>query len=230
MREHIFAPEEYYHIYNRGVEKRSIFFDDEDRWRFLTILFMFQWKNYITSPGKFVPIVQHSMLDKSVFEKDVFKKIFINRFAEIVCFCLMPNHFHFILKELNEGGISSLMQRVGNSYTKYFNAKYQRNGHLFGSRFQSVHVDKNEYLTHLSAYVHLTNPHELSEWRGKEIQYPWSSLQDFLGTNRWEQFLSPSIVLDQFDSKEEYKAFLSEGNTEDVLDDSYFIDEPTFQH
>jgi putative transposase len=136
----------------------------------------------------------------------------------------MPNHFHLILKELRSGGISLLMQRVGNSYTKYFNAKHERSGHLFSSRFQSIHIDKNEYLTRLSGYIHLTNPRELSQWQGKEIQYPWASLQDFLIANRWEQFLSPAIILNQFNGKEEYKTFLEENYAESVLDNRYLID------
>ena len=224
MKEHIFTPEEFYHVYNRGVEKRFIFLDDADRWRFLTSLFMFQWENYLLKPGDFIPVIQHSMLNKAVLEDPIYKKLFLSRVTELVCFCFMPNHFHLILKEIRKGGISLLMQRVGNSYTKYFNAKYERNGHLFGSRFQSIHIDKNEYLTHLSGYIHLTNPCELSQWRGKEIQYPWSSLQDFLIVNRWERFLSPGIILDQFSGKEEYRTFLKENNAIDILDDCYLID------
>lgn len=224
MQEHIFTPGEYYHIYNRGIEKRLIFLDDADRWRFLTTLFVFQWENYLSRPSDLVPVVQHSILDKTILEKPIYKKLFLSRVAKLVCFCLMPNHFHFILEELRNGGISLLMQRVGNSYTKYFNAKYERKGHLFENRFQSIHIDKNEYLTYLSIYIHSKNPSELPEWRGKEIQYPWSSLQDFLLANRWEQFLSPTVILDQFEGEGEYKAFLKEGFTGNILEDYYLID------
>ena len=223
MQEHIFTLDEYYHIYNRGIEKRLIFLDDADRWRFLTTLFMFQWENYLSRPGDLVSVIQHSMSDKTILEKSAYKKLFLSRVVELVCFCFMPNHFHLILKELKNSGISLLMQRVGNSYTKYFNAKYARKGHLFENRFQSIHIDKNEYLTHLSVYIHFTNPSELPEWRGKEIQYPWSSLQDFLLVNRWERFLSPAIILDQFEGKEEYKMFLDDGYTENILENYRLI-------
>lgn len=224
MQERIFVPDEYYHIYNRGVEKRLIFLDDSDRWRFLATLFLFQWENYLSKLSDYVPVIQHSMLDKKILEQPIYEKLFLSRVAELVCFCFMPNHFHLILRELRSGGISLLMQRVGNSYTKYFNTKYERKGHLFENRFQSIHIDKNEYLTHLSMYIHLTNPNELPEWRGKEIQYPWSSFQDFLLINRWGHFLSPAIILDQFESKAEYKAFLEEGFTGNILQDRYLID------
>lgn len=115
------------------------------------------------------------------------------------------------------------MQRLGDSYTKYFNTKHERVGHLFGGVFQSVHIDHDEYLNYLSAYIHL-NPRELKQWRGRETEYPWSSLQDFLEENRCGCFISPSIVLDQFKNKEEYRAFLNEGDIKDFLDDRYFID------
>ena len=77
---------------------------------------------------------------------------------------------------------------------------------------------------HLSGYIHVKNPSELPDWHGKEIQYPWSSMQDFFVKNRWEKFLSPSIILDQFNNKEEYKVFFKEGNIGNALEDYYLID------
>lgn len=224
MQEKNFASEEFYHIYNRGVEKRDIFLDDDDRWRFLTTIFLYQWRNFIPQIGRFIPFVRPSMFDKSILEKQIFKRIFTTRLAELACFCLMPNHFHFILKQTDEGGISFFMQRVGDSYTKYFNTKHQRTGHLFGGAFQAVHIDNDEYLSYLSTYIHL-NPRELSQWRGKEARYSWSSLQDFLGENRWEPFLSPSLILEQFADKNEYEKFLEEGDfIKNAIEDRYMID------
>lgn len=224
MQEKSFVSEEYYHIYNRGVEKRDIFLDDNDRWRFLTTIFLYQWRNFIPQIGRFILFVRPSMSDKSILEKQIFKRIFTTRLVELACFCLMPNHFHLILKQADEGGISFFMQRVGDSYTKYFNTKYQRTGHLFGGAFQAVHIDNDEYLAYLSAYIHL-NPREFQQWRGKETKYPWSSLQDFLEKNRWEPFLSPSLILEQFVDKNEYKKFLEEGDfIKNTLEDRYMID------
>lgn len=225
MRDHIFVPDEYYHIYSRGIEGRPIFLNNTDYWRFLTILFLFQWENYLSKPGDYTHFIQHSMSDDLFASTDVHRLFPGDKVAEIICFCLMPNHFHLLLKAVRRGGISLLMQRLGNSHTKHFNTKYARKGHLFQSRFQSVHVDSNEYLNHLSWYIHTKNPSELPDWRGKEIEYPWSSMQDFVTTNRWEKLLSPGIILDQFSNKEEYAAFLAESNTGNIaLDDYYLID------
>src|SRR3989344_7054518 len=140
------AEGEYYHVYNRGVEKRPIFLYDQDRWRFLTLLIILQGDSPVPQINRLVSDVQHWMLDNELFEE-----IKTSQTVELVSFCLMPNHYHLILRELKEGGISKFMQRLSNSYTKYFNIKYERTGHLFGGKFQSVHIDKDAYLKHLSA-------------------------------------------------------------------------------
>ena len=195
---------EIYHIYNRGVEKRMIFVDDHDRWRFITLLLLLQGESDTDKISRLVFLVQHRMLDK-----DVFKKVLNNRHIELIGFCLMPNHFHLILREIQEGGISKFMQRLLNAYTKYFNIRHRRSGHLFGGRFQAAHVDTNEYFLYLSAYLHL-NSRELKGWRGREASYTWSSFQDFVAQNRWGNFLKPEIILEQFDSGKEYKKFVVE--------------------
>ena len=135
----------------------------------------------------------------------------------------MPNHFHLILKETKEGGISKFMQRLADAYAKYFNSRYDRTGHLFGGRFQSVHVNRNAYLNYLSAYVHL-NPKELLKWKRREIDYPWSSFQDFVFENRWGDFLSTEILLGQFKDGKEYKSFVEETPIKEKLDDKHFLD------
>ena len=197
------AEGEYFHVFNRGVEKRLIFHDDYDRWRFLTLLIVLQGDVVFPQIGRVVKLVKHWMFDGEEF-RDIFKR----QYVEVVAFCLMPNHFHLILHEIKKGGISKFMQRLLNAYTKYFNTKYNRAGHLFGGKFQSVHIDNNAYLNYLSAYIHL-NPRELKGWYRKEIKYHWSSFQDFAVHNRFGKFLNPSIILGQF-NKKEYKIFVEE--------------------
>lgn len=212
---------EYYHIYNRGVEKRSIFLHDQDRWRFLTLLIILQGDSTVPQVNRFVSNVQRWRLDTEFFEE-----IEKNRTIELVSFCLMPNHFHLILRQLKEGGISKFMQRLSDSYTKYFNIKYDRTGHLFGGKFQSVHIDEDKYLNYLSAYIHL-NPRGLKPWFSKEIDFPWSSFQDFCNENRLGVFLSPSIILDQFDNKKEYQSFVESTSIKKIesrMGSEYLID------
>ena len=218
MRRSTFAEGEYYHIYNRGVEKRSIFLNDGDRWRFLTLLLLLQGDVLVPKVSRIVSDVQRWRL-----ESGIFKDVLASREVELVCFCLMNNHYHLVLSEKKEGGISRYMMRLGDSYTKYFNIINERKGHLFESKFQSIHIDENNYLKHLSAYIHL-NPHELKSWSGREHEYPWSSFRNYCGDVRLGDFINPSIVMDQFKSTDEYAQFVKEIPRKDTLPDEYCID------
>src|SRR5207237_1342011 len=100
------------------------------------------------------------------------------------------------------------MQRVLNGYTKYFNTKYEKSGHHFQGPYKAVHVSSNDQLLYLSTYIH-RNPRELPQWRGREHLYPWSSYQDTVTENRWGKLLTPEILLEQFDSKEDYSNFIN---------------------
>ena len=195
--------DEHYHIFNRGIQKQDIFLDMNDQIRFLFLLL------YMQSPFTFQNI-RRSVKDfapHSVIDADITKEIITKRYVEIVAFCLMPNHFHLILREAEIGGISRYMQRVLLAYTKYFNIKYSRSGHLFQSSYRSVHIDTNEQLLYLSAYIH-RNPREIKEWANKESKYPWSSYQDYIGINRWAELLVPNIITEQYKGKKEYEIFV----------------------
>ena len=199
------APGEYYHIFNRGVLKQDIFLDRRDYERMLFLLFCFQ------SP---VPIrhISDDLEDFTVhgissIPNAVREEILKERTVELISFVLMPNHFHLIVRELEEGGISKYLQRIGNAYTKYFNIKYERSGYLFQGPFQSIRVKDNAQALYLSAYVHL-NPRELPRWKDKEQEYPWSSYQDFIVKNRWGVFLKPAIIITQFASPREYTRYV----------------------
>lgn len=211
MRSLKFAPFEYYHIYNRGVNHQQIFFEEKDSVRFLFSLLHKQSPDTThTNPSYYIPPFidyrEWSTTKTSLIE------IVGRRSIEIVAFCLMGNHFHFLAREVKENGISQFMQRLLNSYTKYFNNKYKRKGHLFEGPFKAVHIKNNTHLLHSSAYIH-RNPREIREWRGKEFQYPWSTLQDFTSENRWGQLIAPDIILSQFGDSpasqmREYKKFV----------------------
>ncbi|MEK7098893.1 MAG: transposase [Patescibacteria group bacterium] len=199
-----FVEGEYYHVFNRGVEKRTIFLDDSDRWRFLALLLLLQGEVSFPQINRLIKNVKHSM-----FDSDIFTEITRHRTVELVAFCLMGNHFHLMLHESTEGGISKYMQRLLNAYTKYFNARHKRSGHLFAGKFKSVHIDRNEYLTYLSAYIH-ANPRELKQWSEREMEYVWSSFQDFAVNNRWAPFLNTTVVMSQFKNGKEYRRFVEE--------------------
>jgi putative transposase len=205
MRNIKIAPGEHYHIFNRGSNKQIIFLDDTDRTRFLFLILYFQSPTILQNIGRSVRhFVKHSVFN---INKDVEREIVDERFVEVLGFCLMPNHFHLIVKEAKEGGISRYMQRLLNAYTKYFNTKYKKSGHLFQGPYRAVHVRDDRQLIHLSAYIH-RNPRELKGWTGKEEKYRWSSYQDFISENRWGGLLMPELISEQFKSKDEYKKFV----------------------
>ncbi len=215
MRKIKISPGEYYHIYNRGVGKQNIFFNKRDHVRFLLSIIYFQSLTTLNNPGLFVTnYIEHSVFNIS---EKVRQKTLAERTVELHSFCLMPNHFHLLLYEKEEGGIARYMQRILNAYTKYFNTKYQRSGHLFQGPYQAVHVADNRQLLHLSAYIH-RNPREFKEWRGREKKYPWSSYQDYIERNRWDELLKCDLISEQFSSKEEYQDFVESSPTKEFTE------------
>ena len=197
------APDEYYHVFNRAVNKQVIFHDTGDYFRFLFLILYLQSSVVFQQLGRKVKeFIQSRALDSGE-EDEIIKK----RRVEVVAFCIMPNHFHLIVKESDEGGIAAYMQRVLTSYSKYYNTKYEKSGHVFQGPYQAVHVEDNRQLLHLSAYIH-RNPREISKWFNKEEQYPWSSYQDFIGENRWGNLIMLDIIIGQFKDKAEYENFV----------------------
>lgn len=221
MRKTKFAPGEFYHIYNRGNNKQIIFSDTRDWVRFLFITLYFQSTVPIYNISSSVTsYIKHSVFNVS---NETLKKIDDSRVVELVGFSHMPNHFHLLLIELREGGVSQFMQRVQNSYTKYFNSKYRRNGHLFQGPFQAIHVKDNRQVLHLSTYIH-RNPREILGWKNKEDRYPWSSYPDFIRKNRWGILLKHQHITEQFNTPLDYKKFVEKSSAKS-LKKEYIIEE-----
>lgn len=216
MKRENIAVNEYYHIYNRGVGKKIIFKDDRDRIRFLFLILYFQAENNFAQISRIIAFyVKHRMFD---VDAEITKNLISKRFVELIGFALMPNHFHLIVKETKEGGIAKYMHRVLNSYAKYFNTRYGVSGHLFEGPYKAVHVESNEQLLYLSAYVHM-NPTEINEWHKKEETFPWSSYQDYVKENRFGEILKNEIVLEQFRNKEEYKTFVNTSGVKEIKEE-----------
>jgi putative transposase len=195
-----------YHILNRGMQKQLVFRDFSDYARFLFLILFLQ------SPRSFDQVSRevHHFVKHRVFDicEEEMLEIAEGRYVELIAFCIMPNHFHLILRELEEGGIARYMQRVLNAYTKYFNAKYQVSGHLFQGPYRAVHVTDNNQLLYLSCYIH-RNPRELPNWKNKEREYVWSSYQDYVKKNRWGRLLATELLIEQFGSPQEYETFVN---------------------
>ena len=198
-----FAPGECYHIYSRGVEKRKIFLNIKDYSRFMSLLYImnqpesFRMDNYL----------RNSQNDL----KNIFKEKREKTFVSILGYCLMPNHFHLILYENTEGGISKFMGKLLTAYSMYFNTKYERSGSLLTHPFRSEHINNESQYMYIFSYVHL-NPISIIEknWKENGVKnkkeakkflenYQYSSYQDFLGSIRPESsiidfFLIPEYV------------------------------------
>lgn len=221
MRNIKIAPNEYYHIFNRGMSKQVVFNDQKDYARFLFLILYFQSSLNFTNISRMSKdFVQHSVLH---IDKEIQNNIIKDRFVELVSFCLMPNHFHLIVKEVDEKGIAQYIQRVLNSYTKYYNTKYQKSGHLFQGPYKAVHIKDNNQLLYLSTYVH-KNPSEISGWLNKEDQYMWSSYQDFVYENRCGDLLISNIILEQFKNKKEYNKFIKTSSAKAIKEELGWMD------
>ncbi len=193
MRKTNFVVGEYYHVYNRGTDKRSIFIDQDDLNRF--------WES-INDFNQVEPI--GSMFEYSFIKKNKSEDKNKKPLIEFVSFCLNPNHFHFLITPMVESGVEKFMQRLGNGYTKYFNNRHKRSGVLFQGKFKSKHIDSNEYLMHLSAYINANN--QLGHPMSKLSR---SSLPEYENLNV-KGICNKSIILEQFGSIKEYLEFVDD--------------------
>lgn len=196
MRNITLAEGEIYHVYNRGVDKRNITQNPEDVDRFIQSLCEFNREDPIGS------IYEHSFIKKdSSFGSRASKS---GKLVEFIAYCLLPNHYHFIIRQVQEKGIEKFMHRFGTGYTKYFNAKYDRSGSLFQGKFKASHVDSNGYLLHLSAYVNLNNKaHQLGSSASKLVRSSWD---EYCG-KPCEQICKKDIILEQFTNPKKYQIF-----------------------
>ena len=188
----IFANNELYHVFNRGVEKRTTFMDKRDYGRFIETMDYYKIKD---------PPTRFSFRNRPIFmQKNAPSSVLV----EIVCFCLMPNHFHLLLKQIKDNGISIFLNKLSNSYTKYFNTKHTRVGPLFQGSFKAIRIENDEQLLHISRYIHL-NP--LIDYLTKDLKtYPYSSYPEFLGLKKG--FCKKDIILGNFSSPLEYEKFV----------------------
>ena len=199
MRKVELATGEIYHIYNRGTDKRNIFSQPVDLGRFLQSVREF---NNVEPIGS---LYLNNFFQTSKSKKP--KKL--ESLVKIIGFCLNPNHYHLILEQMVDNGISKFMQKLGTGYTNYFNAKHERTGVLFQGKFKSAHIIDDETLLRLSVYVNLN--HQLHQLRSRTSQYPKltkSSWELYVGTVKTNySWCQPNEVLRQFKNKAEYKKF-----------------------
>jgi putative transposase len=206
------APFEYYHLYQRGVDGRLVFEDEEDYLRFIVLLF------FANSTER---VNLRSVRDRTFADQFVAEGT--EKIVDIGAYCLMPNHFHVLVREIGEGGISKYMQKLMTAYTMYFNKKYGRKGSLFGSGYRAEHVTDDRHLKYLFAYIHL-NPLSLHDpnWRKKGVtnkktvqgylqEYIYSGYLDWCGGDRSQcSILSPESFPQYFEEPDSFSEFIQE--------------------
>ena len=176
-----FSINEYYHLYNRGNSKQKIFLDKEDYNHFVKLLYLCNSTRSIT------------FRDISINSYDFDRE---ETLVSIGVYCLIPNHFHILVREKTENGISKFMQKISTAYSMYFNKKYKRTGGLFEGKFKSQHIDTDKYLKYIYSYIHL-NPIKLidSKWKDNGVKnikpamgylnkYQYSSYLDYIQEER----------------------------------------------
>jgi len=192
-----------YHVFNRGIGNQQIFPDKRAHRRFLEAVRFYEHQNLSIKLSTFLDF---GCDKKAEFSKKIFQRD--QRLVEIICFCLMPSHHHFLLKQLVDGGIAKFIGNIQNSYCRYLNIRLGRNGTLFQRPFKAIVVETQEQLLHVSRYIHL-NP--LSSFLVKNLEellvYPWSSLSDYLGKTNIE-FVKKTPVLDFFKNSKAYQKFI----------------------
>ncbi len=204
------ANDEIYHIYNRGVEKRQIFMDNSDYFRFIHNLFEFNDEapalnlNYNLSRAPEIATQNASKRKRKLL-------------VDILAFCLMPTHFHMMVRQRVDWGISKFMQKLGIGYTNYFNTKSKRAGVLFQGKYKAKIIDNEAYFIYLPHYIHL-NPLDLTDmhWREGKVNnvkkvleflasYRWSAYLDYIGIKNFPSVTQREFLLGYFDEEGGYQ-------------------------
>lgn len=198
-----FIQGEYYHVFNRGIDKRDIFSDQYDIKRFV------QSMNEFNNVEPIGSIYQNSFNKTSLrgrTPKSNTKSEKLEKLVDFICYCLNPNHYHFMLSQISDNGISEFMRRLNGGYTSYFNHKNHRSGPLFQGCFKAKHIDSNEYLLHVSAYINLND--SVHKLRGSTPKC--SSFGEYVGAKRVTGICNKDIILGQFESPKKYAQFAQE--------------------
>ncbi len=202
-----FASGEYYHLYNRGNSKQKIFHDSEDYWRFITLLYSCNSENNF----RMSLVNDTASKDPYLWERG-------EQLVAIGAFCLMPNHFHILITEKQEDGITKFMQKLSTAYVMYYNKKYERVGGLFEGKFRAEHLGNDRYLKYIFSYIHL-NPIKLIQKDWKEVglknkkealnyldSYKYSSYYEYIGIQRKQNLIiEKGVYPDYFPYRNSFK-------------------------
>lgn len=224
---------EIYHVLNRGVDKRKIFLDKQDYFRFIHDLFEFNNQDLAnTASYHFQQRSKNCVIESRQIKGRRPRKLLVSIYA----FCLMPNHYHLLLSPKIKNGIPKFMQKLNMGYSRYFNERYKREGTLFEGRYKSIFIKDESHFYHLPYYIHF-NPLDLKfpEWREGKLRnykealklledYRWSSHLDYLGKKNFPSVTNRAFLLKVFEGEKEYKKSIKQRlkdldleNIEDII-------------
>ncbi len=193
---------EIYHVFNRSIARQHIFLNQRDYQRAIETIDFYRYRKL---PLRF------SHFNRLALEQ---KQEFINNhmrdskpMLEIFAYCIMPNHIHFLLRQILDHSISDFMRNFQHSYSKYFNTKRERTGSLFQSMFKAVRVESDEQLLHVSRYIHLNPVTAYIIKIDDLIHYPWCSFKDYIESFD-NSLVNTKVIMEYFKSQEEYKKFV----------------------
>jgi putative transposase len=191
-----FSDDEWYHCYSRSIDRQPVFKDTADYNRFLESLYLCNGNRRLLRSAMYRPSHEHLL----TLERG-------SPLVAVGAYCLMPNHFHLLLRQVSDNGISTFMQKVGTSFSMYYNTKYEHIGNVFIKPFRAKHIEKDDYFQQIVQYIHL-NPVEIFEPRWKEAvvrdmkrlpqklkSYQYSSFLDFDGLKRPENAIVDQSVI-----------------------------------
>ncbi len=197
--------DETYHIFNKSIDHKKIFHNTTDKIEFLNVIRYYSYKDtYLRfSLYKKLPSARKEMYDDMVFQTD-------NRLINILAYCIMPTHYHLLLRQRTDYGISRYLSQVQNSFTRYHNTRHKRSGHIFIHSFKAVHISSEDQFKHVSRYIHL-NPYsgKLVKTKNEVLSYEWSSCREYVNSEQTFLISNPSLILSCFqNNSEKYKKFL----------------------
>lgn len=199
----VFQNGEIYHVFNRGLDRRPTFTNKREFDRARRLI---KFYRHTETPIRFSKLLQQPEDIRNDILEHLYKS---NRLVDILSYCLMPNHFHLLLKQNSDKGIATFIANFSNAYTKYFNTKNKRVGPLFQGIFKAVYVEDDEQLIYLSRYIHLnpvvSNIVSINEFEN----YQWSSYQEYISSSQ-DQIVEKELVLNMFKSKKEYQKFVED--------------------
>jgi len=203
QRKTILATNEIYHVYNRGVEKRPIFLTKQDYVRFIETTNYYRFAN---CPMRFSYLKLLSFEEKEKVYGKLEKES--NKLVDIFSFCLMPNHIHFLLKQLVDKGISKFMAKITNAFSHYFNIRHERVGHLFQGNFGAVRIENDQQFIHVSRYIHLNPVASFLIEVDDLLNYEYSSYPEYI--NDTLGFTNTKEILSFYKNKDEYRKFVED--------------------